>query len=248
MDVYAVLAASHMRRYGTSAEQIAAAAAKNHTAAVGNARAQYRFPMSVQAVLADRMVVDPLTRAMCAPRGDGAAAVLVCSDRFLAEQPAAVRERALLVRGHAIAGGRTDGMWEDDRAPVRSAAATYHMAGLRPSDIDVVELHDATAFAEIHLVEDLGLCPRGAGGPFTASGATQRGGEVAVNPSGGLVSRGHPIGATGLMMLTELALQLRGEAGDLQVPDARIGLAENAGGFQGLDVAVCATTILERRA
>jgi acetyl-CoA acetyltransferase len=119
------------------------------------------------------------------------------------------------------------------------------MAGLTPADIDLVELHDAASFGEIHLVEDLGFCPRGQGGPFTASGATARDGRIPVNPSGGLVSRGHPIGATGLMMLNELCLQIRGEAGAIQLPKARIGLAENGGGLIGKDLAACVVTILE---
>lgn len=246
MDIYALLALSHMRDYGTTVEQIAASASKNHTNAVHNPRAQYRFPMTVDEVLADRVIADPLTRAMAAPRGDGAGAVLVCSDNFLVQQPAAVQERALKVRGHALAGGRINATWEDQRSPVVSAAQTYQMASLTPSDLDLVELHDATSFAEIHLVEDLGLCERGQGGPFVASGATHIDGHIPVNPSGGLVSRGHPIGATGIMMLNELAVQLRGEAGKNQVPDARIALAENGGGLVGLDIAVTATTILER--
>ncbi|GAA5113203.1 thiolase family protein [Haloechinothrix salitolerans] len=246
MDVYALLALSHMRDYGTTIEQIAASAAKNHTNAVHNPRAQYRFPMSTDDVLADRVIADPLTRAMAAPRGDGAGAILVCSEDFLTEQPTSVRDRALKVRGHSLAGGRINASWEDQRSPVVSAAQTYQMAGLTPRDLDLVELHDATSFAEIHLIEDLGLCERGHGGPFTASGATQLDGEIPVNPSGGLVSRGHPIGATGIMMLYELAVQLRGEAGETQVPNARIAMAENGGGIVGLDIAVTATTILER--
>jgi acetyl-CoA acetyltransferase len=112
--------------------------------------------------------------------------------------------------------------------------------------VDLVELHDASSFAEVHLVEDLGFCERGEGGPFTASGATARDGQIPVNPSGGLVSRGHPIGATGIFMLAELAQQLRGEAGEIQVPGAAIGLAENGGGIIGNDVALCSVTILER--
>jgi len=246
MDTYALLAQSHMRDYGTTVEQIAASAAKNHTNAVHNPRAQYRFPMTTEQVLADRVIAEPLTRSMAAPRGDGAGAALVCSERFLRQQPAAVRERALKIRGHSLAGGRIDASWQDQRSPVASAAQTYAMAGVKPSDLDLVELHDATSFAEIHLVEDLGLCERGQGGPFTASGATQLGGDVAVNASGGLVSRGHPIAATGIMMLNELALQLRGEAGENQLPDAGLAMAENGGGFIGTDVALTATTILER--
>lgn len=245
MDVYALLAMSHMRQYGTTVEQIAAAAAKNHTAAVYNPRAQYRFSMTTEQVLADRVIAEPLTRSMAAPRGDGAAAVLVCSECFLNEQPVSVRDRAVRVRGHSIAGGRINAGWEDDRCPVKSAAMTYQMAGVKPADLDLVEVHDATSFAEVHLIEDLGLCERGQGGPYTASGATQRDGEVAVNVSGGLVSRGHPIAATGIMMLNELVVQLRNEAGENQVRNARLAMAENGGGLVGLDIAVTATTILE---
>ncbi|HKS71553.1 MAG TPA: thiolase family protein, partial [Terriglobales bacterium] len=218
IDIYALWAKTHMARYGTTNRQIACAAAKNHNNSVGNPRAQYRFAMDVDSVLADRVVSDPLTRAMCAPIGDAAAAVLVCSSEYLSSLPEKVRHRAVLVRSHAVAGGIFKASWEDDRAPVRAAKRAYQVAELKPHEIDVVELHDATSFAEIHLIEDLGLCKRGCGGPFTASGATARDGKIPVNPSGGLVSRGHPIGATGLMMFNELCLQLRGEAGELQVP------------------------------
>jgi acetyl-CoA acetyltransferase len=245
MDIYALWAKTHMARYGTTARQIAHAAAKNHNNSVDNPRAQYRFPMDVEAILADRMVSEPLTRAMCAPVGDAAAGALLCSSKFLSGLPPDVRSRAVLVRAHAVSGGLFQASWTDDRAPVRASRQAYAMAEVQPDDIDVVELHDATSFAEIHLVEDLGFCPRGEGGPFTASGATGRDGEIPVNSSGGLVSRGHPIGATGLMMLNELCIQLRGEAGAMQVPGARLGLAENGGGLVGNDLAACAVTILE---
>lgn len=245
IDIYALWAKTHMACYGTTARQIACAAAKNHTNSVGNPRAQYRFPMDADAVLNDRMVRDPLTRAMCAPIGDAAAAALLCSSEYLRGLPPATRRRAVRVRAHAISGGRFEASWEDERAPVRAARRAYKMAKLEPDEIDLVELHDATSFAEIHLVEDLGLCARGEGGLFTSSGATGRDGKIPVNPSGGLVSRGHPIGATGLMMLNELCIQLRGEAGDIQIPKARIGMAENGGGIIGNDLAACAVTILE---
>jgi acetyl-CoA acetyltransferase len=245
MDIYALWAKTHMARYGTTARQIAQAAAKNHTNSVGNPRAQYRFPMDADAVLADRMVVEPLTRAMCAPIGDAAAAALICSGDFLRSRPEPVRSRAVRVRGHAVAAGKMETSWDEEHAVGRAARRAYEMAGLGPKDLDVVELHDATSFAEIQTLEDLGLCSRGQGGPFTASGATARDGELPVNPSGGLVSRGHPIGATGLIMLNELCLQLRGEAGEIQVPNARVGLAENGGGLIGNDYAACAVTILE---
>lgn len=246
MDLYALWAKTHMARYGTTVEQIAAAAAKNHTAAVGNPRAQYRFSMTVDDVINDRVVSDPLTRAMCAPTGDGAAAAIVCSASYVDRLPGDARGRALRVRGTGLAGGTYRADWETERAPVRAAQQAYNQAGLGPDALDVIELHDASSFAEIHLVEDLGLAPRGEGGPFTVSGATAPDGAIPVNPSGGLVSRGHPLGATGLLMIREIALQLRGEAGDIQVPNAKVGLAENGGGVIGNDVALCAVTILEK--
>lgn len=247
IDIYALWARTHMVQYGTTAKQIACAAAKNHANSVDNPRAQYRFPMDVDAVLADRMVCEPLTRAMCAPIGDAAAAAVLCSRRTLPKMPAPVQKRAIRIRAHALAGGRFRARWEDERAPVLAARRAYQMAQLAPSDVHIAELHDATSFAEIHLIEDLGFCQRGQGGPFTAHGETCRHGRIPVNPSGGLVSRGHPIGATGLMMLNELCIQLRCEAGPMQVKSPRIGLAENGGGLVGNDLAACAVTILEGR-
>ena len=123
---------------------------------------------------------------------------------------------------------------------------SYAVAGIAPSDVDVAEVHDATAFCEIYQSEMLGFCDIGKGGAFVESGATGPGGTVPINTSGGLVSKGHPVGATGLSMVYELVTQLRGEAGERQVPNARIGLAENGGGVVGLEEAACAITILER--
>jgi acetyl-CoA acetyltransferase len=134
---------------------------------------------------------------------------------------------------------------QEDRVEKSVAKQAYKAAGISPKDVDLVELHDATSFAEVHVIEDLQLCKPGQGGAYTAEGATKIDGEVAVNPSGGLVARGHPIGATGIMMINELAIQLRGEAGVNQVKDARIALQENGGGLIGLDKAICAVTILE---
>lgn len=245
MDIYAMLTRSHSQRYGTTPEHLAAAASKNHSNSVHNPRAQYQFPLSIDEVLNDRTVSDPLTRAMCAPVGDGAAAVFVCSSKYLAHCSSAVKNRAVRVVSHELATGVFGATWEDDRAPVIAARKAFNSAGLSTKDIDVVELHDATSFAEIHLLEDIGFCGRGEGGPYAASGATAIGGEVAVNPSGGLVSRGHPMGATGIMMLNEICIQLRNEAVGYQVKDARIGLAENGGGIIGLDAAVCSVAILE---
>jgi acetyl-CoA acetyltransferase len=245
MDTYAMQAAWHMKTHGTTQRQIAAGAAKNHNNGALNPKAQYRFPMTVEAVLADRPVTWPLTRAMCAPIGDGAAAALLCSAAALARFAPAVRERAVRVRACSLSGG----IYRALDAPGLSRTAAQHAyarTGLTPDDVDVVELHDATSFSEIYQLEMLGFCVPGDGGPLVESGATALDGRIPVNASGGLVSKGHPVGATGLSMIYELVLQLRGEAGARQVRGARIGLAENGGGVMGFDEAACAVTILEK--
>lgn len=245
MDTYSMQARLHMHLYGTTREQIAAACAKSHTNGSLNPLAQYRFAMTPEQVLADRMVSDPLTRAMCAPVGDGAAAAVLCSERALARMPARVRERAVKIRALALSGGKYRGKTE---AGLSRAAAdrAYAMAQVTPEQVNVAEVHDATSFCEIYQTEMMRFCPEGQGGAFAASGATALDGQVAVNPSGGLVSKGHPIGATGLSMCHELITQLRGEAGERQVRNARIGLQQNGGGIIGLEEALCAVAIYER--
>jgi len=245
MDTYAMQAALHMKRFGTTQRQIAAGAAKNHNYGALNDNAQYRFTTSVDQVLDDREVSFPLTRSMCAPVGDGAAAALVCSADYLAGQPEAIRSRAIRIAATTMSGGKYRTVDEPGLSHIASQRA-YDRAGLSPSDIDVAEVHDATSFCEIYQVEMLGFAPEGEGGPFVASGATGPDGIVPVNTSGGLVSKGHPVGATGLSMISELVTQLRGEAGERQVPEARIALAENGGGVIGLEEAACSVTILER--
>lgn len=246
MDTYAMQACWHMQRYGTTVEQIAAAAAKNHTHAVLNPRAQYRFPMTVEQVLADRPVTYPLTRAMCAPIGDGAAGALVCSDRWLRLQPPEVQERAIRIGGIGISGGKYRSLDEEGLSAVAARRAYAH-AGCGPHDIHVAEVHDATSFCEIYQAEMLGFCEPGRGGELVSSGATTLGGRLPINVSGGLVSKGHPVGATGLSMIAELVEQLRGEAGERQVSRATRALAENGGGVIGFDEAACVVTILESR-
>ena len=245
MDTYALQARLHMKQFGTTVEQIAIAAAKNHTHGSMNPKAQYRFAMTAQQVLEDRQVNDPLTRSMCAPIGDGAAAVLVCSEAYLAAQPDEVRRRAVRVRGIGLSGGKYRGLTEPSLT--RAAAdRAYEMAGIGPEDVDLAEVHDATSFCEIYQAEMLRFCAAGEGGPYVASGATTLGGTRPINTSGGLVAKGHPIAATGLSMCDELVRQLRGEAGSRQVEGARIALAENGGGVVGLEEAVAAVTVLER--
>jgi acetyl-CoA acetyltransferase len=245
MDTYAMQAAWHMRHHGTTREQIAFGASKNHAMGARNPLAQYRFELTPHQVLEDREVSWPLTRAMCSPIGDGAAAALLCSARVLAELPAAVRERAVRVRASALSGGKYRAL--DEPGLSRTAARkAYAVAGIGPGDVDVAEVHDATSFCEVYQTEMLGFCEIGQGGPFVGSGATALGGRIPINLSGGLVSKGHPVGATGLSMIYELVAQLRGECGERQVAGADIALAENGGGVIGFDEAACAVTVLQR--
>jgi acetyl-CoA acetyltransferase len=226
-----------MERFGTTQEQLAVIAAKNHRHGALNPFAQYRRPMTVEEVLADREIAYPLTRSMCSPMGDGAAAAILVAGDALGRFPAArpVRVRASVLVSATQKGGQSR----------RAAERAYAMAGLGPEDIDTAEVHDATAFGELSQTEALGFCKEGEGGPYAASGATTLGGARPVNPSGGLECRGHPIGATGLAQIAEIVLQLRGEAGERQVSGARIGLTENGGGFLGTGEAAVAIHVFE---
>jgi acetyl-CoA acetyltransferase len=239
MDLYASTARAYMERSGATAQDFAAVAVKAHAHGALNPRAQYRNEVTTDEVLHSRMIVDPLTLLMCSPIGDGAAAALFCSEDYVrARECDAVRVRALsLVSGKdgTAAGG----------AAV-AAQNAYEEAGVGPKDVDVVELHDAAAPAELMLYEDLQLSEPGQGHELLASGATQLGGRVPVNPSGGLLSKGHPVGATGCAQLVELTEQLRGTAGPRQAGTPRIALAENGGGYLGPDLAAAAVTILSR--
>ena len=241
----AMQAAWHMRTHGTTARQIAIACAKNHTASAHNPKAQYRFPLSAEDVLADRPISWPLTRAMCAPIGDGAAAALVCSGAWLARQPAEVRARAVRIAASTMTAGKYRRLDEPGLSRL-AAQRAYKAAGLTAADIDLAEVHDATSFCELYQSEMLGFCGIGEGGRLAESGATGLGGSIPINLSGGLVSKGHPVGATGLSMIDELMLQLRSEAGPRQVSGARTALAENGGGVMGFDEAACSVIILQR--
>ena len=247
MDTYAMQAAWHMKRHGTTQRQIAIGCAKNHHHGSLNPLAQYRFELTVDEVLADREVSWPLTRAMCSPLGDGAAAALLCSADALAHFPAAARARAVKVRACELSGGKYRQLDEPGLSRI-AADKAYARSGLAPADIQLVELHDASSFCEIFQLEMLRLCAEGQGGRFVESGATALGGRLPVNLSGGLVSKGHPIGATGLSMVHECCLQLRGEAGARQAARAELALIENGGGVMGFDEAACAVTILEKAA
>ena len=238
MDVYAGIARDYQARSGATAEDFADVAAKNSAHGALNPT-QYRRALTRSEVLGSRVVAPPMTMLMCSPIADGAAALVLRAADRVSSSDGVVRIRACAL-GSGRAGG--SGMPLEQR----TAAAAYAQAGLGPGDLDVVEVHDAASPNELIMYEELGLCGLGEGPKLLASGATALGGRVPVNPDGGLVSRDHPVGATGCAQLVELVTQLRGRAGARQVPQARVGLAENAGGYLHPDAAACVVTILSR--
>lgn len=241
MDFYAASAREHMKRYGTTPIQFAKVAVKSHKNASLNPYAQYRETYTVEEILNSPMVAEPLTRLMCSPIGDGAAALVLCSE----EKARQLTTKPVWVTASILGSGK-------DRAPgepgvtARMAKKAYEMAGVGPEDLDVIELHDASAPAEIIEYEELGLCKVGDGGKLIEEGVTEITGKIPVNPSGGLLSKGHPIGATGCAQLTEIFWQLRGEAGERQVKDgkATVGLTQNGGGMMRGEAAAMAIHVL----
>jgi acetyl-CoA acyltransferase len=243
MDFYAASAREHMKRYGSTPIQFAKVAVKSHENASLNPYAQYREKYTVEDILNSPVVAEPLTRLMCSPIGDGAAALVLCSE----EKARQLTTKPVWVTASILGSGK-------DRAPgepgvtTRMAKKAYEMAGVAPDDLDVIELHDASAPAEMLEYEELGLCKVGEGGKLIEDGTTALTGKIPVNPSGGLLSKGHPIGATGCAQLTEIFWQLRGEAGDRQVKngEAKVGLTQNGGGMMRGEAAAMAIHVLER--
>jgi acetyl-CoA acyltransferase len=238
MDIYADLAERYMDASGATERDFAHVAAKNRRHGAANPNAQVRKAVTVDEVLSSRTVSGVLRQLMCSPVGDGAAALVVCSREYADR----IRAETVRVRATALVSGDENG----GSAPSRAAGKAYDHAGIGPLELDVVEVHDAAAPAELICCEELGLCGPGEGPALLASGATSLGGRLPVNPSGGLIARGHPVGATGAAQLVELTRQLLGRAGARQVDGARIALAENAGGFVGSEPAAAAVTILSR--
>ena len=235
MSVYAAFARQFIQHYGVTQRQLAVIAAKNHTHARHNERAQYRDPMTPEEVLAAPAITYPLTLPMCAPLSDGSAAAVVCNEsglkRLGVDRRRAVRVLASVMR--AASGRAPDDL--DHHLTRLASQDAYRQAAVGPKDIDVAEVHDATAMGELMQTEMLGFCGPGEAGPFAESGATTLGGRIPINPSGGLESKGHPIGATGLGQIFELVSQLRGECGPRQVQGARIAMQENGGGIWGIE-------------
>jgi acetyl-CoA acetyltransferase len=226
MDIYAAGARAHMAKYGTTKEQYARIAVKNHNNGSLNPHAQYRDRFTLEEILESPPVAEPLTRLMCAPIGDGAAAAVLVS----ADKARQYTTSPVLVRGSALVSG-SDTRAEDGGSSGRAAQRALEMAGVTIQDVNVMEVHDASAPAELSLYEELGLCGEGEGGKLIDDGVTEITGRIPVNTSGGLLAKGHPVGATGVAQIYEIWLQLRGEAADRQVSNPKVGMTENGGGM-----------------
>ena len=242
MDFYANVARAHMRQYGTTVEQLAGVSAKNSFHGSLNPRAQFREALSVDDVLGAPMIVEPLTRPMCSPIGDGAAAAVLVSERKARQLGLSSPVR---VAASALHSGWEHGPEEEGSATL-CAREAYEEAGLGPEDLGVIELHDASAIGELLGYESLGLCREGEAGRLIDEGATKLGGRVPVNTSGGLLRKGHPVGATGIAQVVELSEQLQGRCGKRQIGPATAALAHNGGGVVGGEAASMCVTILTR--
>jgi acetyl-CoA acetyltransferase len=228
--VFAEAGVVHAQRYGTTIEQFAQVAVKNHHHATMNAKAAYRKETPLDEVLASEMIAWPLTKLMCSANVDGAAALVLVSEKKAREMGLA---RAVRIRASVLATDpyepRNPVMFDPNSVTQLAVRQAYEMAGLGPEDLDLVELHDCFATAELLHYENLGLCGAGEAGRLIESGATALGGRIPVNVSGGLLSKGHPIGATGVANIVEIVGHLRSEVGARQVAGARIGLAHVLG-------------------
>jgi len=237
---FALRAMRHMKDYGTTPEQLAHVSVKNRRHALQNPLAQFRESITIDDVLNAPMIVDPLTRLQCCPIADGAAAAVVCSTAFARRSQRAVNVDAAVLCTGNYENPQNLGAWETD---YRTCDLAYEKAGIGPKDLDVVECHDAFSISEILHYEALGLCAPGEGGRLVAEGHTVLGGRIPVNVSGGLLSRGHPVGATGLAQVFEIVTQLRHEAGPRQVKDAKVGLAQCMGGDKAADAKSCTVIV-----
>lgn len=242
-SIYAMSAARYQSEFGVTNEQMANVSVKNHRHGMANDRAQHRRSLTVEEILASRMIADPLNLLQCCAISDAAAAAVIGPPRHGARD---IAVRATALRSGALWDHRTPHVWGFDI--VRdTAAVAYEQAGIGPADVDLFEVHDAFTIGEIVTTEALGLAAEGEGALLCQSGHTWVGGRQPVNPSGGLLSRGHPLGATGLAQLAEVVWQLRGDAGPRQVQGARIGLVETmGGGTAGVDGNGCVVAVLER--
>lgn len=236
MDFYAQEARNFLQRTSATTEDLARVAVKNRHHASLNPLAQFEAEQTIEQVLSARMIADPLTLPMCSPMTDGGAAVVLCSEEYARENVSGPLVRIL---GCELRGGLVDGPVDE------ASAAVFESSGVGVHDVQVIELHDAAAPAELIQYGEIGLCAKGEEHTLIRGGHTALGGRSPVNTSGGLMSRGHALGATGIAQLYELCTQLRGRAGDRQVADAVRGLAVNTGGWMAGSYAVAVATVLE---
>jgi len=239
--MFAMRAIRHMMEFGTTVEQLAQVAVKNRRHGQLNPFAQFREPITVEEVLASPVIVEPFTRLQCCPNADGAAATVLCSPKLAKHLGRAVNVEAAILCSGSYESPQDLTHWETD---YRAAKLAYEKASLGPEDLDLVECHDAFTIAEILHYEALGLCPVGEGGKLVDEGKTSLGGRIPVNVSGGLLSRGHPLGATGVAQIAEIVTHLRNEAGPRQVSGAKVGLAHCMGGDKAADTKSCTNIIM----
>ena len=242
--VYAMRARRYMHETGATPQHLAMIAVKAHEYGARNPNAQFQNRITVDDVMRSRMVADPLTLYMCCPTGDGAAAVIVTSEKHARELGAKpVRVEASVQQSGLYKTGFRD--MASSELTERTSRLAYEAAGIGPQDVSVAEVHDAFASAELMYYEALGLCDKGEGAAMIERGDSGPGGRQPVNPSGGLACRGHPVGATGVAQIVEAVWQLRGEAGERQVPGAKVALTHcTGGGISGLDHGACAVHVL----
>jgi acetyl-CoA acetyltransferase len=242
--LYAISLKKYMEEYGATPRHFAKVTEKNSYNGSLNPLAQHRTPLTVEQVLSSRMVADPLTLYMCCSIADGAAAVILCAEEVARRYTS---KPLVEIAACALGSGRfRPGYGEGPDLTELVAQDAYRVAGISPEDIDVAEVHDAMAPAELFLYEELGFCKKGEAIRLIDEGRTKIGGDIPVNPSGGLVAKGHPIGATGLIQMAEIVWQLRGEAGARQVANPKVGLVQNRGGFIDGDDAASAVIILKK--
>jgi benzoylsuccinyl-CoA thiolase BbsB subunit len=242
--LYAMRARRYMSDFNGTKEHLAKVVVKSRKNAAMNPLAQFTKATTVEEVLNSRVVADPITLFQCCPTGDGAGAAVICS----LEKARKYTSHPILIKASILVSGKFEPGFRDMTTPeitVRASRLAYEKAGLGPKDIDVVEVHDAFSIAELLYYEALGFCGRGEAVKLIDEGATEINGRIPVNPSGGLISKGHPVGATGLAQLAEIIWQLRGQAGQRQVRNARVGMTHcTGGGIYGLDHGACSIHIL----
>jgi len=241
--LYAMRARRYMHETGTTARHLAMVAAKAHEAGALNPYAQFQNLVTPEEVLASRMIADPLTLQMCCPTGDGASACVVTTEKRAQQRGKPVRVQASVLQSGLYKTGYRD--MAQSELTIRTSKLAYEAAGIGPEDVDLAEIHDAFTIAEMMYYEALGFCPKGGAAGMVERGDTKINGRKPVNPSGGLLCRGHPVGATGVAQICEAVWQLRGEAGKHQVQGAKVALTHcTGGGISGLDHGACAVHIL----